>query len=136
MRRAKALFPSAKLHLVYYNFGQLHERKGAFRQAERWYRRAMANHPSDAGYPITLGRLLFRAGRCQEAEAVLRRATRCNEGCREEAFLFLGLTLGALGKYKQAHDAFAKALEIDPKFKEAKKELSDIENVLDQQGSV
>src|SRR4051812_28397433 len=61
MERAKALFPSAKLHLVYYNFGQLHERKGAFRQAEGWYRRAIGNHPSDASYPITLGRLLFRA---------------------------------------------------------------------------
>lgn len=133
MGRAKALFPAAKLHLVYYNFGQLHERKGAFRQAERWYRRAIDNHPSDAGYPIALGRLLLRAGRCREAEALLRRATRCKEDCHEEAFLFLGLSLVALGKNKQARDCFAMALKIDPKYKEARKELLDMETVLDLQ---
>lgn len=136
LRRAVRLFPPAQRHLVYYNFGQLHERKGAIRLVEPWYRRAIKSRPSDAGDRIMLGRVLQRSGRLQEAEAVLRRATRCKEGCREEAFLHLGYTLVSLDRYPEAGRCFHHALNIDPKYPEARRALSDIEYVIEHNRNI
>lgn len=130
LRRAIRLCPSKKLHLVYSRFGHLHRERGAFRVAERWYRRAVEASPSDATYRIFLGALLARAGRLQEAEVVHRRATRCKEGCIDEAFLNLGLVLRALERYSEARKCFQRALELDPKYKHARKELTDVEHVI------
>lgn len=131
LRRGLRLCPPKKLHLVYCRFGHLHRQRGALRLAERWYRRAIESSPSDATYRIFLGAVLARAGRLQEAEAVHRRATRCKEGCIDEAFLNLGLVLRALERYSDARKCFQRALDIDPKYKEARKELSDVERVLE-----
>jgi tetratricopeptide (TPR) repeat protein len=60
---------------------------------------------------------------------VLRRGVSCLEGAREEALLFLGLTLVASEKYAEARGCFRKALRIDPKYREARKELLDLENL-------
>ena len=132
LRRAARLFPPPQRSLVYFHFGQLYERKGVVGLAEPWYRRAIASCPSDAGYRIMLGRVLHRAGRLQEAAAVLRRATRCKEGCREEAFLHLGFALVGLERFPEARRCFRHALDIDPKYPEARRALSDIEYVSEQ----
>ena len=132
LRRAVRLFPPKKLHLVYYPFGNVHKHRGAFRIAERWYRRAVDVSPSDATYRIFLGGFLARAGRLQEAEAVHRRATRCKEGCIDEAFLNLGLVLRALERYADARKCFLRALVINPKYKAAREELSDVEHVIEK----
>ena len=134
LRRAIRLFPAAHraLALVYYHFGQLYERKGTLRLAETWYRRAITSCPSDAGYHIMLGRVLHRAGRLQEAEAVLRRAIRCKEGCHEEAWLHLGLALVGLERYSEARKCFRHALDIDANYTEARRALSDVEYVIVQ----
>jgi tetratricopeptide (TPR) repeat protein len=131
LRRAVRLCPPKKLHLVYSRFGHLHRQRGAFRLAERWYRRAVDASPSDATYRIFLGAVLASAGRLQEAEAVHRRATRCKQGCIEEAFLNLGLVLRALERYSDARKCFQRALDIDSKYKHARKELSDVEHVME-----
>jgi tetratricopeptide (TPR) repeat protein len=131
LRRGLRLCPADKLHLVYCRFGHLHRQRGALRLAERWYRRAVDRSPSDATYRIFLGAVLARAGRLQEAEAVHRRATRCKEGCIDEAFLNLGLVLRALERYSDARKCFQRALDIDPKYKEARKELSDVERAIE-----
>jgi tetratricopeptide (TPR) repeat protein len=132
LRRAARLFPPAQRALVYFHFGQLYERKGVVRLAEPWYRRAIASCPSDAGYRIILGRVLHRAGRLKEAAAVLRRATRCKEGCCEEAFLHLGYALVGLQRFSEARRCFRHALDIDTKYTEARRALSDIEYVIQQ----
>jgi tetratricopeptide (TPR) repeat protein len=131
LRHALRLCPPKKLHLVYYRLGRLHQQKGALRLAERWYRRAVDSSPSDATYRIFLGAFLARAGRLREAEAVHRGATRCKEGCIDEAFLNLGLVLRALERYSDARKCFQRALDIDPKYKAARKELSDVEAVIE-----
>ena len=131
LRRAARLVPPTKLPLVYYHFGQLNERKGAVRLVEPWYRRAIRSCPSDASYRIMLGRVLHRAGRLQDAEAVLRRAARCKEGFREEALLHLGYSLVGLERYREAQRCVRQALDIDPKYKEAQRTLSDIEYVIE-----
>jgi tetratricopeptide (TPR) repeat protein len=130
LRRAARLCPPKRLHFVYYRFGNLHRNRGAFYLSERWYRRAVDASPSDAGYHHLLGVFLARAGRLEEAEAVLRRAIRC-KGCISEVFLNLGLVLRALERYPDARKCLQRALDIDPKYKEARKELSDIEHVME-----
>src|SRR5947209_11525770 len=131
LRRAVRLCPPNKLHLVYSRFGHLYRQRGAFRLAEHWYRRAVDSSPSDATCLIFLGALLALAGRLEEAEAAHRRATRCKVGCIDEAFLNLGLVLRALERYSDARKCFQRALAIDPKYKHARKELSDVEHVIE-----
>ena len=109
----------------------LYERKGAVRVAEPWYRRGIENCPSDGGNGIMLGRILHRAGRLREATAVLRRTLRCKKGDREEALLHLGLSLLGLEQYEKARQCFVQALEIDPKYKDARRALLDVDYVLE-----
>ena len=132
LRRAARLCPPTVLHIVHSHFGHLHKRRGAFRIAERWYRRAVERCPGDATYHIFLGALLARSGRLQEAAAIHRRATRCKEGCIDEAFFNLGLVLRALECYSDARKCFRRALAIDPKYKSAREELSDVEHVIEK----
>ena len=131
LRRTARLCPPKALPLVFSRFGDLHRKRGAFRLAERWYRRAVERSPSDATYRIFLGALLAVAGRLQEAEAVHRRATRCKKGCIDEAYLNLGLVLRALERYSDARKCFQRALRIDPKYKDARKALSDVEHAIE-----
>jgi tetratricopeptide (TPR) repeat protein len=130
LRLAARFVPLSKRFLVYYHFGQLHERKGAVRFVAPWYRRAVLNCPSDAGYRIMLGRILHRAGRLQQAQVILKRALRCKEGFREEALLHLGYSLLGLERYYKARRCFVQALEIDPKYKLARQALSDVNYVI------
>jgi tetratricopeptide (TPR) repeat protein len=130
LRRGLRLCPPNRRHLVYYRFGHVHRRRGGFRLAERWYRRAAEASSADATYHIFLGALLAQAGRLDEAEAVHRRATRCRKGAIDEAFLNLGFVLRARRRYAKARKCFERALVLDPKYKEARKALSDVEHVL------
>ena len=132
LRRAARLCPVANLYLVYRRRGQVHQQRGAFRVAERWFRRAIAVRPSVTTDYVFLGALLATSGRLAEAAAVHRQATRCKEGDRDEAFLNLGLVLRALGRFNEARRCFKRALELDPKYKAARKELADVHYVLEQ----
>ena len=130
LRRAVRLCPEEKKALVFARFGHIYEQRGRFGPAERWYRRAVEAAPQEASWHIMLGALLASAGRLREAEHVHRRATRCKTGCIDEAFLNLGLVLRARGHYAEARKCFQRAIELDPKYKAAKTELSDVEHVL------
>jgi tetratricopeptide (TPR) repeat protein len=129
-RRALRLCPKAKLFIVHARLGHLYSHKGSLPQAEAWYRKAIAGNPSDAGYRVFLGGLLASAGRLPEAEAVHRRATLCKKGCIDEAYLNLGLILRAQERYREALKSFRKALRLDPGYKQAKKEIADVQRVL------
>ena len=131
LRRAERLCPPDKLHLVQYHFARLYEQKGNYRRAETWFLKAISSCPSDAYCYIFLGALLAREGRLSEAEAMHRQATLCEHGCIDEAFLNLGLVLRAQERYSEALSCFQRALEIDPKYKDAKKELADVERVIE-----
>jgi len=130
LRRAARLCPPNKLHLVQYHFGHLYQQRGSYRRAEPWFRRAIASCPSHSTSYIYLGALLALEGRLAEAEVVHRQATLCKEGCIDEAFLNLGLVLRALERYSDTRKCFQRALAIDPKYKEAAKELTDVERVI------
>ena len=102
LQRAERLLPASKRAYVYYYFGQLYERKARARFAARWYGKASKLCPCNAGYGIMLGSVLHMAGRSREATMVLRRATRCEEGCREEAYYALACALVGLEEFQGA----------------------------------
>jgi Flp pilus assembly protein TadD len=130
LRRGAKGCPPKKLYLVYHRFGNIYKAQGNFRRAEVWYRKAVRVNPSDASHHIFLGALLAVSGRLREAEAVHRRATRCEKGAIDEAFSNLGFVLRAQERYVEAIKCFRKTLKIDPKDKDAKKALADIQNVI------
>ena len=73
----------------------------------------------------------MKAGKLSEALKCDRRATKCKEGAIDEAYYNLGVTLGALGRHKEALTCFEKAIDLDPKFKLAKHAAKDMRRVLE-----
>jgi tetratricopeptide (TPR) repeat protein len=112
--------------------GDLHQAKAEIAAAESAYRGAIQESPDDASAFIYLGGMLATLGRLDEAEAILRRATSCAEGCLDEVYLNLGFVLRAQGEYLGALDMFREALRIDPTDQAAQDAILDMDSVLFQ----
>lgn len=110
--------------------GRLHEARSELREAEGYYREAMAAAPVHASAYIHLGGMLARNGRLEEAEALHRQAIACAEGAIGEAFLNLGLVQRARGDYVGALTSLREALRLDPADVTTQDALTDIEAVL------
>jgi len=104
----------------------VHERTGRFEEAEKWYRRATETCPADASRFVLLGAFLARMGRTEEAEAVHRVGTQCEEGPVDEAWLNLGLVQRSLGRYDRAAFSFRQALTRAEGYTEAETALQDV----------
>jgi tetratricopeptide (TPR) repeat protein len=116
---------------LYSQMGHLYKKKGEFKKATDWYRKAVTVSSREAGYRIFLGAVLALDGKLSEAEACHRQAIKCKTGDFSEAYLNLGYVLRAQEKYKKALTCFEKALELDPKYKEAKLAIKDVKKVLE-----
>ncbi|HEX6811964.1 MAG TPA: tetratricopeptide repeat protein [Planctomycetota bacterium] len=130
LRRALGLARAADRDLVHWRIAEAHDARGALRLAERHYRLAVAANPDEASWRIMLGALLARMGRLREAAAVHRRAVRCKLGPRDEAWLNLGLVLRAQERHAEARQCFRRALRLDPRDRDAKQALRDVDYVL------
>ncbi|MDG3006954.1 tetratricopeptide repeat protein [Paludisphaera mucosa] len=130
IRRATSLCPPGKLWVTLAEMGHLHRARGNLSVAAAWYRRAINAAPEEAGAHIFLGGILAQSGRLKEAEAAHRTATLCEYGCRDEAFLNLGLVLRAQDRLDEAAGCFEAALELDPKYKPAKLALRDVHQAI------
>jgi tetratricopeptide (TPR) repeat protein len=128
--QAIALCPAEKLWIPLAEMGHMYKARGEYRAAAAWYRKAIEAAPDEASPRIYLGGVLAKSGRLHEAEAAHRAATGCAEGCRDEAFLNLGLVLRALERYDEAAGCFEAALKIDPKCQAAKRALRDVKHTL------
>jgi tetratricopeptide (TPR) repeat protein len=115
----------------YKNMGALCEKRGDYRKAEEWYRKANRLDPEEAGYLIFIGVMHFRAGKFAQAEQSFRGALLCKEGCFDEAYYNLGIVMAARGRYEDAIECYKKAIEIDPKYKIAKLGLKDAQKALE-----
>jgi len=122
--------PPEKQHHVCWRLGSTYRNRGSFRLAAKWFQRAIELRPQNPGYRIFLGALIASRGGLRAAEVIHRRATRCKEGCVDEAFLNLGLVLRAQERYLEARKCFRRALVLDPKYREAREALADVEHVL------
>lgn len=116
--------------MVLGRIGQLFAAQHDARAAVRWFRRAVASNPSEAAWHVFLGGTLARLGRLQAAAECHRRATRCRTGCIDEAWQNLGLIRRAQGCYQDAARCFRKAIALDPRYREAKVALRDVEYAL------
>lgn len=126
LKKALSLCPPEKLWIPLTEMGHLCKARGDYNSAAAWYSQAIEAVPREASGHIYLGGVLAKSGRLREAEAAHRAATRCIEGCRDEAFLNLGLVLRAQERYEEAAECFERALELDPKYAAAKRALRDV----------
>ncbi len=110
--------------------GHIYEDSGHFHKAIEWYKKAHISNTSEATFLIYQGVMLLRIEKYEEAAKTLLEATKCNEGCIDEAFYNLGVVRMAQRNYTEAASCFEKAIEIDPKYKEAKQQLNDMKKVL------
>jgi tetratricopeptide (TPR) repeat protein len=130
LKQALLLCPPEKLWIPLSELGHLNKTRGDYEAAIAWYRQAIDAVPREASGYIYLGGVLAKSGRLKEAEAAHRAATKCAEGCRDEAFLNLGLVLRAQELYDEAATCFEQALAIDPKYRAARKALRDVRNLM------
>jgi tetratricopeptide (TPR) repeat protein len=128
--RALALTPDEERAPVYRLLGQLHEARSELREAERYYRDAIALAPEHPSAYVFLGGMLALNGRLEEAERIHRRGTECVEGPTDEAFYNLGLVQRARRDYLGALTSFRRALELDPDYEEARQAIRDVEALL------
>ncbi len=130
LKQAIALCPPDKLWIPLADMGHLHRARGEYKAAVTWYRRAIDKMPDEAGGHIYVGGVLARSGRLKEAEGAHRAAIRCTQGCRDEAYMNLGLVLRAQERYDEAATCFEQALKLDPKYAAARKALRDVRNTM------
>jgi tetratricopeptide (TPR) repeat protein len=130
LKQAISLCPPEKLWIPLSEMGHLHKARGDYKRAAVWYRQAIEAMPEEASGYIYLGGVLAKAGQLDLAEAAHRAATRCKDGCRDEAFLNLGLVLRAQERYEEAAECLEHALKLDPKYTAAKKALRDVRHTI------
>ncbi len=110
--------------------GRIYEDSGYFNKAIQWFHKAHLANPSEATFLIYEGVMFLRTEKYNEASETLIEATKCSEGCIEEAFYNLGVVRIAQKRYEEALICFENALEIDHKYKEAKQQFKDMKQVL------
>lgn len=130
IQRAVELCPQTALAFPYLQMGHLIEASGDFKRAAVWYRKAAKHKPGDATFHIFLGGNAWKRGLHKQAEAHLRRALKCSEGCLDEAYFNLGGIFLGRRNYAEAIKCYREALKIDPKYKIAKERLEDVELAL------
>ena len=111
--------------------GRIYEDSGQFNKALEWFIKAHEHNNSEATFLIYQGVMLLRTEKFGEAVEVFQKATKCKEGCVEEAYYNLGIAQITQRNYKEALSCFEKALKLDPKYKEAKQQLRDMKKVLE-----
>lgn len=134
--KALELCPPAKRQIPLSHLGHLFQQAGNYDQAAAWHRKAVEACPGDATYHIYLGAVLALQGRLCEAEEVHRVAVECAEGCIDEAYLNLGLVLRAQERFGEAADCFREAIRLDPKYREARRALRDVERCIRWAGDI
>lgn len=115
----------------YCGLGDLYKRKGNFRKAMEWYKKASEIEPDESSYLIFLGVLHYRLGEFEKAEIILEQATKCIEDYIDEAFYNLGVVLASQKRYQEALSNFEKAVKIDSKYDLAQSGIKDVKKALE-----
>ena len=132
--RAEAIATRDRLPLVIARRGTLLEAQGELLGAEELFIRAHELDPEDASYLIYAGCVAFRRGDIGRAQALARQATRCADGCIDEAWFNLGGYLLSDKRYREAADCYRRTIAIDPDYSIARERLSDVELILKDVG--
>jgi tetratricopeptide (TPR) repeat protein len=97
---------------VYIYIGHLYRKKGDYRCAESWYRRAVEIQATTNNL-VFLGVCLAKQGKYAEAKQCHQQAIDLKTEEPDEAYCNLGLILRAEGNYQAALQCFEQAIEID-----------------------
>lgn len=116
---------------LYCRMGDIYRDSGRLHKSIEWYQKAHETTPSEATFLIYKGVTFLRIEKFDEAVETFLKATNCEKGCVDEAFYNLGVAYLIQRNYSEAKLCFEKALEIDPKYKEAKQQLKDVIKVLE-----
>jgi tetratricopeptide (TPR) repeat protein len=92
--------------------------------------KAIVASPTEADGYIFLGSVHALMGNLGAALEQHQQGARCSSGCLDEAHYNVGLVLRAMSRYREAAEAFRKALKIDRGYVEAKRALRDVESAL------
>ncbi|MFK7743294.1 MAG: tetratricopeptide repeat protein [Planctomycetota bacterium] len=133
LRCAEPLASPAQRRDIWIQRGHLHKKKGNLKLAVTWYRRAAEDKPTTHAY-VFLGAALAQLGEAADAKRCHRKAIQLHTECTDEAHYNLGLLLRSEGRYPQAIESFAEALQLDPKYELAREALLDCEQALAMRG--
>lgn len=130
LSRALDLAPPNGRARIMASIARVKGRHGSLDDAEKWFRSATDDEiGAQKGWIwIMRGANLAYAGRFEEAAACHERAAQM-PGDPDEAFLNLGYVRRAQGRYADAIDAFRKALEITPDYREAQTALEGLVDI-------
>ncbi|WAC18612.1 tetratricopeptide repeat protein [Luteolibacter sp. SL250] len=127
LTKLEKVIPEKVRHLVHAERGHLLRKIGDNEGAEEKYLEAHTLDPDDASYLIYAGAAAMRRGDFPRAEAFLKQAIGCSEGCIDEAYFNLGGCHLAQRRIHEARGCYLKALEIDPAYKVARERLEDLD---------
>lgn len=130
LRHAIRLCPADRLSIPYAQMGHLYQQQGNLRRAAAWYQKVIVASPAEADGYIFLGSVRALMGNLDAALEQHQQGARCSSGCIDEAHYNVGLVLRAMSRYREAAEAFRKALKIDRGYAEAKRALRDVESAL------
>jgi tetratricopeptide (TPR) repeat protein len=104
---------------AYSNLGFCHDLAGNFDEARRAYEKGIARDPANPTCRVNYGLMLARNGHPADARAQLRQVL-----TEPQVHYNLASVFEAQGKQEEARQAYARALEIDPAFTDARIRLA------------
>ena len=114
--------------LLLFVFATLHEKRGEFAEAEKFYRQAHEKNTVRGDYLVLAASMAFHRGEAGKAEFLVREALKyqCE---RDEALSNLGGYLASQRRFREAKAAYEEVLKIDPKDEHALEWVEDLEQL-------
>jgi tetratricopeptide (TPR) repeat protein len=115
--------------LLFFNLATLHEKKGEFRDAEKYYRLAHEQNTTRGELLLIAANMAFHQGEPAKAEYLVREGLKY-QCAQDEAYSSLGFYLASQRRFSEAKTAFDKVLEIDPENEYATEWIEDLNPLL------
>jgi tetratricopeptide (TPR) repeat protein len=109
----KTLEADPEFYEGYYTMGACQESAGRFDLALAHFLTQQKKHPNDERIPLALGRVHYKMENFAAALPLLREATRGKDAF--ESYLYLSLTLKALGKAEESEAIYQEGLKLGTK---------------------
>lgn len=114
--------------LLLYNFATLHEKRGEFAEAEKYYRQAYEKDTTRGDLLVMAAGMAFHRGEAAKAEYLVREALK-SQCDRDEAYGNLGGYLASQRRFAEAITAYEEVLKIDPGNEHAREWIEDLEQL-------
>lgn len=128
LNRAVQLDPD--YDIGYYSLGDALLKQKKYIQASESYAKALQIKPENALARFNLGKSLAAAGKHQNAIFHYKLAVGQDRFISHQVYYFMGNSLYQLGRYPEAIDAYRKASQEKPGYKEALQALSNTRKII------